>query len=227
MKILSTLIAAGIFTAAASMNAQMSPEVRDAMTPDDVVEALMKGNANYVANDISESEIPTRIEKTSTGQYPMAYILSCVDSRVPPELVFDQGIGDLFVGRVAGNSENVDQLGSMEFATAVAGSKVIMVLGHSACGAIKGACDGVELGNLTELLDSLEPAVEAVQGVPADQRNSSNIDFVNDVAKTNVQMTMERILSRSPVLKELVDNGDIKIVGGFYDLNTGKVEPIQ
>jgi carbonic anhydrase len=157
------------------------------------------------------------------GQHPKAFILSCVDSRVPVEQVFDQGIGDLFVGRVAGNIESVEQLGSIEFATKVAGAKLVMVLGHEACGAVKGACDHVELGNLTALLDEIKPAVAAVPGYSEDTRSSKNTEFVEAVIAKNVELTVADLRKRSPVLADLEKEGKIILVGALYSLKDGKV----
>ena len=156
--------------------------------------------------------------------YPFATILSCIDSRVSAELVFDQGIGDIFSVRIAGNFVNTDILGSMEFACKLAGTPLIVVLGHTSCGAVKGACDHAELGNLTAMLNKIMPAVNAVES-PSEKenRNSSNIDFVNDVAKQNVNMNINRIMNESPVIAELVDEGKVKIVGGMYDISSGEV----
>lgn len=175
----------------------------------------------------SAPNITERIAATATGQFPKAYILSCVDSRVPVELVFDQGIGDIFVGRVAGNVESVDQLGSAEFATKVAGAKVLMVLGHEACGAVKGACDGAKLGNLTALLGQIEPAVNAVDGFEDGQKNSKNKEFVEAVIKKNVTMTVADVRKNSPVLAEMEKAGDIKIVGALYSLHDGSVSMVE
>jgi carbonic anhydrase len=164
---------------------------------------------------------------TATAQHPKAVILSCLDSRVPVELVFDQGIGDIFVGRVAGNIEDEDQLGSMEFATKLAGAKLVMVLGHLRCGAVNGAADGAKLGNLTALLAKIRPAVDAVEGFKPEERNSSNAAFMEKAIEENVRMTVADIRKSSPVLAELEKAGDIKIVGAMYDLNTGKVELLE
>ncbi|MEM7165156.1 MAG: carbonic anhydrase family protein [Planctomycetota bacterium] len=194
-----------------------------AATPDEVLHNLMAGNARYVAGTLSDPNVVARIQASTSGQYPQAVILSCLDSRVPVEQVFDQGIGDIFVGRVAGNVENVDQLGSMEFATKVAGSKLIMVLGHEACGAVKGACDDVQMGNLTALLGKIKPAVNAVQGYAPAERNSKNLAFVNDVVEQNVRLTVADIRSSSQVLAEMERRGEIKIVGAIYSLHTGAV----
>lgn len=197
------------------------------MTPEAVLKDLMEGNARYVAGEVTDANIPARIEMGANGQNPKAYILSCVDSRVPVEQVFDEGIGDIFVGRVAGNIEDVSQLGSMEFATAAAGAKLVMVLGHEACGAVKGACDHVELGNLTALLDEIEPAVNAVEGFEDDQKNSKNKDFVAAVVDKNVRITVANIRERSEVLANLEKEGKIKIVGALYSLQDGKVTLIE
>lgn len=206
---------------------QPSAEEQQAMTPDAVLKDLMDGNARYVAGDVSDPNISARINMGAEGQNPKAYILSCVDSRVPVEQVFDEGIGDIFVGRVAGNIEDVSQLGSMEFATAAAGAKLVMVLGHEACGAVKGACDHVELGNLTALLDEIEPAVDAVEGFEDDQKNSKNKDFVAAVVDKNVRITVANIRERSEVLANLEKEGKIKIVGALYSLQDGKVTLIE
>lgn len=197
------------------------------LTPDEVLTDLMDGNKRYVAGEQSARDIKASIKAASGGQFPQAVILSCLDSRVPVEDIFDQGIGDIFVGRVAGNVENVDQLGSMEFAAAAAGVKLVMVLGHEACGAVKGACDGVELGNLTELLAKIKPAVDAVEGFEADQRTSKNEDFVNKVIEQNVRQTVADIRERSEVLAGMEKEGKIKIVGALYSLQDGSVTLVE
>jgi len=183
----------------------------------------MEGNARFVRGQSSDPEIRKRRAAAAAGQYPKAVILSCIDARVPVELVFDQGIGDLFVGRVAGNVEDQDQLGSMEFATKLSGARLVLVLGHTACGAIRGACDGAELGNLTALLARIKPAVDAVEGFTPEERTSANTDFVEKVIEQNVRQTMANIRKDSPVLAELEASGQIKIVGGIYDLQSGAV----
>lgn len=190
-----------------------------AATPDDVLTTLMAGNARYVAGERTAIDIKTSRAEAVSGQYPMAYVLSCVDSRVPVEVVFDQGIGDIFVGRVAGNFEGVDQLGSMEFATAAAGSKVVMVLGHQHCGAVKGAISDVKLGNLTALLAEIQPAVNSVEG----KRDATNDDYVHAVTVANVKKTVNDLRARSKVLADLEKEGKIKIVGAMYSLETGEV----
>ena len=198
-------------------------EKQKSITPDEVIAELMEGNKKYVAGKLTPIDINKQVQATSKGQFPKAVILSCLDSRVPVELVFDQGIGDIFVGRVAGNVENVDQLGSMEFATKLAGSKVVMVLGHTACGAVKGACDHAKLGNLTALLEKIDPAIKAVEGHEEKGRNSKNLEFVNAVVHANVAQTVADIRKRSEVLNQMEKDGKIKIVGAVYDLATGKV----
>ncbi|MGC6438277.1 MAG: carbonic anhydrase family protein [Flavobacteriaceae bacterium] len=205
------------------MNAH-TKETQDQMNPQLAKKALIEGNTRFVSGQQADRDLMNQVDQTSTGQYPFATVLSCIDSRVSSELIFDQGIGDIFSVRIAGNFVNEDILGSMEFACKLAGTKLIVVLGHTACGAVKGACDHARLGNLTTLINKIEPAVEAVTE-PKDEnlRNSANIDFVNEVAKTNVHMTIENIRKSSPVLKELEDAGEIEIVGGMYDIKTGEV----
>ena len=197
---------------------------QDAISPNKAVELLKEGNQRFVANLKASRDLLEQVEDTSTGQYPFATILSCIDSRVSSELIFDQGIGDIFSVRIAGNFVNEDILGSMEFACRLAGTKLIVVLGHTSCGAVKGACDDAKLGNLTTLLSKIKPAVEAVTE-PSDEslRNSKNIDFVNDVAKKNVFLTMDNIRKQSPVLQDMEDAGEIKIVGAMYDIKDGVV----
>lgn len=205
------------------MKAQ-TKETQAIMTPDTSLQVLKDGNERFMNNTQITRDLLDQVSDTSTGQYPYATILSCIDSRVSSELIFDQGIGDIFSVRIAGNFVNEDILGSMEFACKLAGTKLVVVLGHTACGAVKGACDHARLGNLTALINKIEPAVEAVTE-PADEslRNSKNIEFVNNVAVKNVEMTIENIRTQSPVLAEQERNGEIKIVGGMYDINTGKV----
>lgn len=205
------------------MNAQ-TKESQDLMTLQSSLDALIAGNERFVSGTQVNRNLNTQVEQTSGGQYPFATVLHCIDSRVSAEHIFDQGIGDLFSIRIAGNFVNEDILGSMEFACKLAGTKVLVVLGHTACGAVKGACDHARLGNLTALINKLEPAVDAVESpADADLRNSSNIDFVNDVAAKNVEMTIDNIRSRSSILAEMETKGEIKIVGGMYDIATGKV----
>ena len=205
------------------MNAQTKAS-QDATSPAKALELLKEGNQRFTAKQQVERDLNLQVEQTSTGQFPFATVLSCIDSRVPAELVFDQGIGDIFSVRIAGNFVNSDILGSMEFASKLAGTKLILVLGHTVCGAVKGACDHAELGNLTGMLDKIAPAVEAVtEPAAAADRTSANIDFVNAVGAKNVTLTIERIREESPVLAEMEQAGEIQIVGGMYDIATGQV----
>lgn len=196
-------------------------EKQSELTPQAVLEDLMEGNKRFVENRMHSRDYASQINKTSGGQWPQAVILGCIDSRVPVETVFDQGVGDVFAARVAGNFENTDILGSMEYSCKVAGSKLVMVLGHEACGAVKSACDHVELGNITHLLSNIQPAVEATE--TSGERNSQNADFVAGVVQKNVELTLVRIREKSPILKEMEENGEIKIVGAVYSISTGKV----
>jgi len=199
-------------------------ETQQTMTPDTALTTLQEGNARFQNNQKAARNLMEQVKDTSSGQYPFATILSCIDSRVSAELIFDQGIGDIFSVRIAGNFVNEDILGSMEFACKLAGTKLVVVLGHTACGAVKGACDHARLGNLSALIQKIEPAVEAVTE-PADPtlRNSANTQFVDQVAEKNVQMTIADIREQSPVLAELESEGAIKIVGAMYDIKTGIV----
>ena len=199
-------------------------ETQSAISPNQSIEILKEGNQRFVASKMASRDLLDQVNDTASGQYPFATVLSCIDSRVSAELIFDQGVGDIFSARVAGNIVNEDLLGSIEFACKLAGTKVLVILGHTACGAVKGACDDAKLGNLTILLDKIKPAVNAVsEPSDASLRNSSNIDFVNEVAVKNVHMAIENTRTMSPVLKEMEDNGEIKIVGAMYDINNGKV----
>lgn len=205
------------------MNAH-TKDTQDKMTPQLAKNNLVEGNTRFIQGQQAGRDLMNQVKQTSTGQYPFATVLSCIDSRVSSELIFDQGIGDIFSVRIAGNFVNEDILGSMEFACKLAGTKLVVVLGHTACGAVKGACDHARLGNLTALINKIEPAVEAVtEPTDESQRNSSNIDFVNEVAKKNVYMTIDNIRESSQVLKEMEDAGEIEIVGGMYDIKTGEV----
>ena len=192
------------------------------MTPQKALAELRAGNARFLAGHPLKRDVRGAIKATASGQYPFAVVLSCLDSRQPIELVLDQGIGDIFAARVAGNVLSEDLLGSFEFGCRVAGAKLIAVIGHSNCGAVKGAVDNVELAHLTDLLNKIKPAIEAV---PAgiQPRTSSNAAFVDKVAEANVLMVMQQIRDRSAVLREMVDQGQVGIVGGIYDLSTGEV----
>lgn len=199
-------------------------ESQSTMTPQKSLQYLKEGNERFQNNLKANRNLLEQVNDTSEGQFPFATILSCIDSRVSAELVFDQGLGDIFSVRIAGNFVNEDILGSMEFACKLAGTKLIVVLGHTACGAIKGACDDAKMGNLTKLIEKITPAVNAVkEPVDTSIRNSKNAEFVDEVAKTNVQLTIDRIHAESPILAEMENNGEIKIVGAMYDINTGAV----
>ena len=201
----------------------LTKEQRDALTPNQALQILKDGNERFVNNNGSDRDLLQQVEETAGGQNPFAIILSCIDSRASAELIFDQGIGDIFSCRIAGNIVNDDILGSMEFACKAAGSKLIVVLGHSDCGAIKGACDNVELGNLTVLLDKIKPAI-AAENKTTDNRTSSNKEFVDNVTHINVDLAAQDIIKRSAVLAEMVNNGEIAIAKGVYNLKSGKVE---
>lgn len=208
------------FQLAGSLSRSLTKKERDDMTPSLVVEELKRGNERFTTQKMASRNYLAEQRTSAKGQYPAAVILGCLDSRVPAEIVFDTGIGDTFIGRVAGNVVNDDMLGSMEFGCAVSGAKVILVLGHTSCGAIKGAIDDVELGNLTGLLARIKPAVTATKF--EGEKSSKNTAYVDAVAKTNVALTVGNIRRRSPILEELETKGSISIVGAMYDLETGK-----
>ena len=200
-------------------------ETQATMTPEKSLQYLKEGNKRFQDNLKANRNLLEQVNDTSEGQFPFATILSCIDSRVSAELVFDQGLGDVFSVRIAGNFVNEDILGSMEFACKLAGTKLIVVLGHTSCGAVKGACDHAEMGNLTKLIEKITPAVNAVTE-PKDEslRTSKNLDFVDEVSKKNVELTIDRIHAESPILTEMEKKGEIKIVGAMYNINTGAVE---
>lgn len=199
-------------------------ESQATMTPQKALQYLKEGNLRFQNNLKANRNLLQQVNDTADGQFPFATILSCIDSRVSAELVFDQGLGDIFSIRIAGNFINQDILGSMEFASKLAGTKLVVVLGHTSCGAIKGACDHARMGNLTTLINKIEPAVYAV-AEPSDPtlRNSSNIEFVDEVAKVNVEMALENIHNQSVILKEMEEKGEIMIIGAMYDLSNGEV----
>ena len=200
-------------------------ETQQQLTPQGALELLKEGNARFRENVKAQRDLMQQVSETSDGQWPLAVVLSCIDSRTSAELIFDQGIGDIFSARVAGNFINDDILGSMEFACKVAGAKLVVVLGHSHCGAVKGACDNVELGLLTRMLENIQPAVDAVADpAAAADRTSANPDFVADVARENVLRSVAGVTSRSEVLREMAESGSIQIVGGMHDLASGAVE---
>lgn len=202
-------------------------ETQAQLTPQTSLTALMDGNKRFLGQSPAERSIIEQVKATATGQYPFACVLSCIDSRVPVEMVFDQGIGDLFSARIAGNFVNDDILGSMEFACKLAGSKVIMILGHTSCGGVKGACDNAELGLLTQMLGKIKPAVDAVTTPPGTDRSSKNKTFVNDVAAENVRLNVKAVTQRSAVLRELVEAGELIVVGAMYDVASGKVTMVE
>ena len=225
MKRRDLILGAGVagIAATSKLKAQ-TKKTQQEMTPETSLQALKDGNKRFINASQVVRDLNAQVDATSSGQYPFATVLHCIDSRVSAEHIFDQGIGDLFSIRIAGNFVNEDILGSMEFACKLAGTKVLVVLGHTACGAIKGACDHARMGNLTALINKIEPAVDAVT-IPVDEsiRNSSNINFVNSVAAKNVEMTLIDIRKKSEILKEMEANGDLIIIGGMYDISNGKV----
>jgi carbonic anhydrase len=200
----------------------LTKEMQAAITPEIALNLLKEGNKRFVNNLKVDRNLLKQANETSDGQHPFAVILSCIDSRTSVELIFDQGLGDVFSVRVAGNIVNEDILGCMEFACKIAGSKIIVVLGHSKCGAVKGACDHVEMGNLTALLSKIQPAVFN-EKTETENRNSSNENFVEKVSTINVKRTVQAILERSPILKEMIEAGEVGIVGGSHNIATGEV----
>jgi len=197
----------------------LTKDQRDRMTPPQIIDELKKGNERFRAGKMTSRDYLTEQRASASGQYPAAVILGCIDSRVPAEIIFDVGIGEIFNARVAGNVPNDDLLGSMEFACAVAGAKVVLVLGHTACGAVKGAIDNVELGNLTGLLDHIKPAIPATKF--DGEKSSKNASYVDAVARTNVELAIQDIRRRSSVLAELEKKGSIQMAGAMYDLGSG------
>lgn len=200
----------------------ISAEERDRLTPDQILQDFLEGNKRFRNNNLTHRDHSEQIRKSAFGQYPKAVVISCLDSRVPVEDVFDQGIGDVFVGRIAGNFVNDDLLGSLELACKVAGAKLIIVMGHQHCGAIIGAIDGVKLGNLTTTLSNIKPAIKMSQDYNGEM-TSGNEEFVRLVSVNNVRHTITTIRTKSPILKEMEDNGEIKIVGLFYTLTKGEL----
>lgn len=200
----------------------LNKEMQSAITPTMALELLKEGNKRFQNNLKANRNLLQQASETAEGQHPFAIILSCIDSRTSAELIFDQGLGDVFSVRIAGNIMNEDILGSMEFGCKIAGAKIIVVLGHTKCGAIKGACDHVEMGNLTSLLNKIQPAIYD-EISETENRNSSNPEFVEKIATINVKRTLHAIMERSPILKEMVDAGDIGVIGGKHDITTGVV----
>ena len=200
----------------------LTKECQEAITPDQAFTLLKEGNSRFINNLKANRNLLQQANETSDGQHPFAIILSCIDSRTSAELIFDQGLGDIFSVRIAGNILNEDILGSMEFACKVAGAKIIVVLGHSQCGAIKGACDHVEMGNLTALLSKIRPAIDEETTV-SDNRRGDNTYFVEKVTRINVRRVVQGIVARSPILRDMAERQDIKIVGGLHELTSGQV----
>jgi carbonic anhydrase len=197
-------------------------ETQESLTPRMAMEILKEGNDRFIKNLKKQRNLLDQVNDTRDGQWPFATILSCIDSRTSAELIFDQGLGDIFSVRIAGNIVNTDIIGSMEFACKVAGSKLIVVLGHTACGAIKGACDHVEMGNLTELLSKIQPAVYQEKTTKT-KRTSANDKFVDNVSMINIKRSAEQIIERSYILEQMLEAGQVGVVGAMYDLQTGKV----
>ena len=222
LSVLAVTGVAGLTAPSVSFAAALSKEVRDAMTPDEVIESLKSGNLRFREGKMKQHDYLAQKRGSQKGQYPSAVILSCIDSRAPAEILLDAGIGETFNNRVAGNVQNEDILGSMEFACALAGAKVVLVMGHTSCGAVKGAVANAELGNLTGLLNKIKPAI--AETVYEGERTADNSDFVDAVARTNIKMTMTNIRKQSPVLNKLEQEGKIKIVGAIYKLDGGEVE---
>jgi carbonic anhydrase len=200
----------------------LTKEMQDKISPSKAIELLKEGNLRFINNLKINRNLLQQANETSDGQHPFAVVLSCIDSRTSAELIFDQGLGDIFSVRIAGNIINDDILGSMEFGCKAAGSKIILVLGHSGCGAVKGACDNVEMGNLTGLLNKIQPAISA-ETETKENRTSSNTHFVDNVTGINVKRAMAEIKERSPILKEMEAAGEIKIIGGVHNVGTGEV----
>lgn len=211
------------------MSTQMDDDIitaedQEELTPQQVIDDLKAGNERFVNSNLTNYDYMAQVEKTSSGQFPEAVVIACIDSRVPVEAIFDRGIGDIFVARVAGNFVNEDILGSTEFGTAVAGSKAVIVMGHEHCGAVKSAIDDVEMGNITAMLSKIKPAVErAEEQFEGDNETSENSEYVTEVVNTNVRYTIEQMRERSSIIADLERNGDVVIAGAFYDLDTGVV----
>ena len=217
-----TICATTASAADAAESGVMTQSMQAAITPAKALEMLKEGNERFVSGSTAGVNYLAQVKKTAAGQYPFAAVVTCVDSRTQPEIIFDQGIGDMFVARVAGNFVNDDILGSLEFATKVSGARIILVMGHTECGAIKGACDDVELGLLTATLANLNPAVTAASKGHYSPKDSTNAKFVQAVADMNVKLTMQKLRDRGLVLRAMIDKGEIALVGAMYDITTGK-----
>jgi carbonic anhydrase len=208
-----------------SLKEVMTKQAQDELTPDEVLEDLLKGNERYVSGELIKRDLPAQVKATTGGQYPKAVILACIDSRVPVEYIFDQGVGDVFVARVAGNIEDEELLGSMEYGVGVAGSKLVMVLGHENCGAVKSAISKVDVGseNVDALLSHLEEAIQEIEG----DRNVKDKNYFDNVIKNNVDQTVEDIRNRSAIISGLEKEGKVKVVGAYYSLTDGKVTILE
>lgn len=208
-----------------ALNVAMTKAAQDQVTPDIAIQLLKDGNQRFITGTTLKRDLLAQQKASGVnGQFPIASIVSCIDSRSDPAIVFDQGVGDIFINRVAGNIVNEDILGSLEYASKVVGARAIVVLGHTHCGAVKGACDNAVLGNLTQLVAKIAPAVKATPDTEGTDRSSKNHHFVDAVAEMNVKMTVDAITQKSPVLKEMVSKGQIKIIGAMLDVETGKIE---
>jgi carbonic anhydrase len=205
------------------MTITQSAESQAAITPFQAIEMLKEGNARFTSDASVNRDFQSQVTATAGGQYPFAAVVSCIDSRIPTEIIFDQGIGDIFNARIAGNFVNEDILGSLEFACKVAGAKAIVVMGHTSCGAVKGACDKAELGNLTQMLEKITPAVDAVETAEGTDRSSANAAFVDAVAAKNVELTLANIKKNSPVLSEMIEAKEVEIIGAMYNVASGEV----
>ncbi len=231
---LKTAAAAGIAVAATGYGTTktakagsaliMTPEKQQALTPDQSLQILKDGNKRFVDGKGLNTDLLGQVKQTKKGQFPFAAIVTCLDSRTQPEYIFDLGIGDVFCGRIAGNFVNTDMMGSLEFATAVTGANLVVVMGHNHCGAIAGAISNVKLGNLTQTLSNIKPAVYEVKGFKSKKRNAENDKFVQAVAVENVKLNVQAVTERSTVMNELVNKGDLKVVGAMYDISTGEVK---
>ncbi len=224
---IQSVSAAGVLLATSGRLARaavpaMTKRAQAATTPDQALQMLKDGNKRFVSGRMHQRDLMAQVKATASGQYPFAVVIGCIDSRVPPELVFDQGIGDIFSPRSAGNSVTTDIIGSSEFATRLAGAKLILVLGHTECGAVQGACDNAQLGNLTHTLSNIMPAVYSVTNVPG-ARSSNNAAFVQKVAEANVRLSVKALTNRSGVLQDLVAKGKLKVAGAMHDIATGRV----
>ena len=206
-----------------TVNGVTTAGFQDSITPAQVLEKFKEGNRRFLAGKVLHRNYLSQVGVAARGQHPYAVIVSCIDSRIPTEIIFDKGIGDMFNARIAGNFINTDILGSLEFACKVSGAKLILIMGHSDCGAIKSACDDVKLGNITSMLANITPAVRAIKGFEG-QRNSKNKEFVGAVARENVLMAKDKILKESPILRDMVAKGEVLIAGAMYNLQDGSVQ---